>query len=64
VKSPMPGACAAAFTVGLPKPRSASHVAASMRSLLEATSALIGWDVNYLVGTIRFDRIESSAPSS
>ena len=34
VKSPMPGACAAAFTVGLPKPRSASHVAASMRSLM------------------------------
>mgnify|MGYP003959551393 CR=1 FL=1 len=39
VKSPMPGACAAAFTVGLPKPRSASHVAASMRSLLEAFSS-------------------------
>ena len=36
VKSPKPGACAAAFTVGLPKPRPASHVAASMRSLVLA----------------------------
>ena len=39
VKSPIPGACAAAFTVGFPKPRSASHVAASMRSLLETFSS-------------------------
>jgi hypothetical protein len=36
VKSPKPGACAAVFTVGFPKPRSASHVAASMRSLVLA----------------------------
>ena len=36
VKSPMPGACAPEFTVGFPKPRSASHVAASMRSLVLA----------------------------
>gem|GEM_PF-4729118 len=28
VKSPMPGACDPAFTVGFPKPRSASQVAA------------------------------------
>jgi len=33
VKSPMPGACAAAFTVGFPKPRSASHVV-SVHALL------------------------------
>ena len=36
VKSPMPGACAPEFTVGFPKPLSASHVAASMRSLVLA----------------------------
>ena len=36
VKSPMPGACDPEFTVGFPKPRSASHVAASMRSLVLA----------------------------
>ena len=36
VKSPMPGACDPEFTVGFPKPLSASHVAASRRSLLVA----------------------------
>ena len=46
VKSPMPGACAPAFTVGFPKPRSASHVAASMRSLLEAFLLRNGVPIN------------------
>ena len=36
VKSPIPGACDPAFTVGFPKPLSANHVAASMRSLVLA----------------------------
>ena len=36
VKSPKPGACDPEFTVGFPKPLSASLVAASMRSLVLA----------------------------